>query len=130
MLPVSPFFSDVFLKGKKINNENNIPKLLKKTKEVDFPSRSANLNLKIVSSMFNIKYTMCCRTSYVWFEVACRELFPVALIHVGRSPPLENLLYNVKQKPYAFLCPLLKVENHDSVPLLIYQCPITYCPHT
>lgn len=64
--------------------------------------------------MFNIKYTKCCRTRCVWFEVACRELFPITLIHLGRSSPLENLLYNVKQKSYASLCPLLEAENQLS----------------
>lgn len=86
----------------------------KRQKKLIFHARSANLSPKILSSMFNIKYTKCCRTSCVWFEVAYREFFPVALIHVGRSPPPENLLYSVKQRPYAFLWPLLEVENQLS----------------
>lgn len=114
MLSVSPFFLMSFWKEKRSIMKIIFQDYWKRQKKLIFHARSANLNSKIIPSTFSIKYTKCCSTSCVWFEVVCREIFPAALIHMGRSPPLENLLYSIKQKPYAFLCPLLEVENQLS----------------
>lgn len=67
-----------------------------------------------------------CETRKVLSTVVCRELFPVALIHVGRSPPLGILLYRIRQKPYAFLCLLLEREN-QLMPLLMGILQLTVC---